>query len=99
MTDSMNNIAQITTYRAFSDLKWDDTSYSELEKYMQQAINEDPLLAHPDLISVALEGNSSDRIFTLIGKVQNEKEKQRAEEIVKNNAGEYASVKNNLTIA
>jgi len=99
MNDNMTNTAQVTMYKAFSDLNWDGTSSVELQKYMQQAINEDPLLTNPDLISVTLDGSSSERVFTLIGKVHNEKEKKRAEEIVKNNAKENASVTNDLAIA
>jgi len=98
MIENMNNTANVAMYKAFSDLNWDGISASELVSHMQQAINEDPLLKNPDLISVTLEGSPRDRVFTLIGKVSDENEKKRAEEIVKNNAKEHASVKNELVI-
>ena len=96
---SMNSSLQaIVTHKAFVDLDWGATDLKTIEKHMQTAINEDPLLKEPDLISVSLSESGGDKLFELIGKVGDQKEKERVEEIVKKNSADKAKIKNSLTI-
>ena len=62
------------------------------------ALTEDPDISDPSNISVTVEdqGLGKPRIFTLIGEVSNEREKNRAEEIVKIHTPETDIVRNEL---
>jgi osmotically-inducible protein OsmY len=73
---------------------WRSIPEKELEKYLMQAIIDDPLIGDKTNISVEHE----DGDLHLIGKVDSEDEKSRAEEIVKVNTREEKTVVNELTV-
>ncbi|MDA3958933.1 hypothetical protein [Oceanispirochaeta sp.] len=90
---SINNpLNAIVMQNAFEKLNWGSTDVKTIEKHMQSAINEDPLLKDPTLISVSLTSTDDTKLFELIGKVGDQKEKDRVEEIVRKNSADNAKV-------
>jgi hypothetical protein len=102
MSDFTTNMNQsqlnVVMFKAFQNLDWNNKNDPELVGLMQQAINEDPIITDPSLISVTLEKEKGGRLFTLLGKVKNKDEMKRAEQIVTANAQKNASVKNKLIV-
>jgi len=75
---------------------------AEVEKAQKllNALTDDPDISDPTNISVTVrdEGLGKPHIYTLIGEVANEREKNRAEEIVKIHIPEKDIVRNELVI-
>jgi len=77
-----------------------DIPLGDIEAKLQEAVIEDPELKDTTNLSVKIEdrGLFKDHIVHLIGKVGNEKEKQRVEEIVDTNTGRELKVSNELHV-
>jgi hypothetical protein len=84
--------------KAFEELDWGSTDLKTIEKHMQTAINEDPLIKDPSRISVSLSDSGGNKVFELIGKVNDENEKHRVEEIVRKNSRNTAEIKDSLVL-
>lgn len=73
---------------------WRSIPEKELEKHLMQAIIDDPLIRDKTNISV----NHEDGDLHLVGKVDSDDEKQRAEEIVRVNTREEKVIVNELSV-
>jgi hypothetical protein len=69
-----------------------------LESKLIDAIVEDPEVQHPTNISVFAREESGDRHVHIIGKLVDEKEKERVEEIVANNTPNDTVIVNEVVL-
>ncbi|MFW5801703.1 MAG: BON domain-containing protein [Spirochaeta sp.] len=88
----------VKSHIALSQLDFRETDLNELQKHLQDALTEDPIITDPTNISVNLEKNDKKPHLVLIGKVHSEKEKQRAEEILSVNTGDKVTIANELSV-
>jgi len=86
----------------FKKAKIKDLSLDEISNNLQEAIIEDPELSDTTNISVKAEdedeGETKESVIHLIGKVKNEKDKARAQEIVEKNTGREMEISNELKV-
>lgn len=72
----------------------------EVEQRLQQAIVQDPEIGEPSRISVSVEkgGMFRGNELHLIGEVRSEKDRARAEEIVRRSTEDSAEIRNEIRI-
>ncbi|AHC14966.1 BON domain-containing protein [Salinispira pacifica] len=89
-------------FAAFSATRWDEMEKKDLEKYLQQAIIDDPQVSRDSSSNISIdfrpdEGNGGG--IHLIGKVKDQAELQRAGEIVKVNTRDEVQIHNELKVS
>ena len=79
---------------------WRDMSTQNLEKYLIEALTDDPEISDATKISVKYTEplSGKDGEIEILGKVASEEERERAFEIVKVNTKEEINIKNNLVV-
>jgi hypothetical protein len=84
----------------FKKTKFKDLSLDEIEHNLQEAIIEDPELSNTTNISVKAkdESGSKEPVIHLIGKVKNEADQARAQEIIEKNTHNEMKVANELVV-
>jgi hypothetical protein len=88
----------VRPYMALQNLDLGQVDIKELRKELQSALNEDPLITDSTNISVDIQRDGKKPHLPLIGKVQDQKEKQRAEEILTVNTRDNATISNDLKV-
>ncbi len=93
-------ITPVIMTKFFKKAKIKDLSLDEISNNLQEALIEDPELSDTTNISVKAEGEGETKepVIHLIGKVKNEKDKARAQEIVEKNTGREMEISNELKV-
>lgn len=96
MSDYYATPVMITEF--FKNIRIKDLALDEISNNLQEAIIEDPELSDTTNISVKAEDErgSKEPVIHLIGKVKNEAEKARAQEIIEKNTRNEMKVANEL---
>jgi hypothetical protein len=83
---------------AFTDTSWKAMEIQEIKKHLLEAIVEDPEIGRSTNIAVNVRAGAggTDPEIELAGKVDSDKDKARAEEVVRINTRDEAEITNNL---
>lgn len=88
----------VRSFLAFKKLDLKKVDAEELQKELQSALDEDPLITDASNISVNINREDNKPHLTLIGKVSDEREKLRAQEILEENTKDNATISNELLV-